>query len=191
MLTAVAATAEPPGTAAPPPRRKAEKVSAAEPEPGRKRGPKKRNIKPTAVAVSKPAAAPEPTAVAPREDAPAAAPPPPKKVRQPFGAVKVVSVPRTNRLRGLVPWRHRFHYDQRRGIGIPCVDCHHDAKPEEGKVEYKACAVCHKATATPGVISAKDAYHSNCIECHQKAVSEDPGLGARAPIRCNDCHKKK
>lgn len=65
---------------------------------------------------------------------------------------------------------------------VACATCHHkDAQNPE------ACATCHTLKGGQGgAPSAKDAFHTRCIGCHKESSAK----GAKAPTKCNDCHKK-
>jgi hypothetical protein len=65
---------------------------------------------------------------------------------------------------------------------VACAVCHHkDAQ------NPKACTTCHTVKGGQGgAPAAKDAFHTRCIGCHKEAGAK----GAKAPTKCNDCHKK-
>ena len=81
---------------------------------------------------------------------------------------------------------------------------------EFSKEPVKSCRVCHwqeataataefppksikypKETGKPpsGKLTSDNAYHLNCIGCHDVAMKRDPKL--KAPQACGDCHVKK
>jgi hypothetical protein len=64
-----------------------------------------------------------------------------------------------------------FDHDLHKGMG--CKNCHHEG------AGMKSCKECHDGEKA---ISAKDAYHKNCIECHK---AEEQG-----PTGCKECHVK-
>jgi len=93
---------------------------------------------------------------------------------------------------GGVLFNHQIHaYD----YGFSCSDCHHHPEdagemlscnachtfPEGGQLP-EACLECHGADEVDltGVPNKTDAYHSQCIGCH-----EDSGAG---PVECATCH---
>jgi hypothetical protein len=71
---------------------------------------------------------------------------------------------------GKVTFSHKGHV----ASGATCKDCHHMAE-----TPVKQCESCHTADAK---LSAKDAYHKNCIDCHKAKE--------KGPTGCMDCHKK-
>ena len=76
-----------------------------------------------------------------------------------------------------VVFNHKLHED----VSDNCATCHH--KP--GEVELTApCRECHGDQAKPGVkqLGLKDAYHKQCLSCHQH-------MGGDAPQQCAGCHK--
>lgn len=81
---------------------------------------------------------------------------------------------------------------------------------ESSKEPVKSCRVCHwqeatvataefppksvkypKETGKPpsGKLTNDNAYHTNCLGCHDAAMKRDPKL--KAPQACGDCHVKK
>jgi cytochrome c553 len=81
---------------------------------------------------------------------------------------------------------------------------------ETSKVPVKSCRACHFQEATEetaefppkgvtypkemsrqptGKLTNDNAYHTNCILCHEAAVKRDPTL--KPPLHCGDCHIKK
>lgn len=66
-----------------------------------------------------------------------------------------------------------------------CWYCHHmdGSNPsEDDSSEGIACADCHAVDADAGTTNLMDAYHGQCITCH-----EEEGKG---PIACGECHVK-
>ncbi len=70
---------------------------------------------------------------------------------------------------GKVTFNHKLHAES-----AGCKECHH-----MGEVTQK-CESCHTAEAS---LSAKDAFHKNCIDCHKAKE--------KGPTGCMDCHKKE
>lgn len=74
-----------------------------------------------------------------------------------------------------------------------CETCHHPSKPEKAlKTPHENCSDCHTKTAiAPMKTKIQAAFHDptakkgTCIDCHQKAA------GGKAPLKCNQCHKKE
>ena len=77
-----------------------------------------------------------------------------------------------------VSFSHDTHVNKAK---VECAKCHHkDAQAP------KACTTCHKAEAKDKTLAAKDAFHNMCQGCHKEAAAK----GAKAPTKCNECHKK-
>jgi c(7)-type cytochrome triheme protein len=86
-------------------------------------------------------------------------------------------------IRPPVPFPHELHMDV-----YDCLDCHHDyengenvlddAVLEEGNPEIK-CAFCHTPAAA---IDLKDAFHGQCVGCHDIDHKKGPRL-------CGECHR--
>jgi hypothetical protein len=91
---------------------------------------------------------------------------------------------------GKVLFGHKIHTEVS-GYGYACNDCHHhpaegDAQacrvchlPKEGEVA-PVCMDCHEAGEVEAPMKRTDAFHNQCIGCHQEA-----GAG---PVECSDCH---
>jgi hypothetical protein len=78
-----------------------------------------------------------------------------------------------------VTFSHDVH-----GKTVNCIVCHHKDKSPTGP---EKCGTCHlvrevKEKAPP----IQDAFHGKCQSCHK----ENAAKGVKAPIRCNDCHRK-
>jgi len=120
-----------------------------------------------------------------------------------------VVIPSVDEKWGQVKFTHQKHYAY-----SDCVFCHHTnnktmtaesfKEGKEGKVQQ--CAECHVRKEgdpkTPknkdGVeLWSKDAYHFNCIECHQGDIQHKPKDATPAkkqgegPTKCAECHEKK
>ncbi|MCB2187391.1 MAG: cytochrome c family protein [Deltaproteobacteria bacterium] len=88
--------------------------------------------------------------------------------------------------KGPVTFSHLKHYADYK---IACDQCHHVIK--DGKNVWKegdkveACGTCHKSPKKDEgkMLSAYNAYHKNCKDCHKEAK--------KGPTKCNDCHPKK
>lgn len=109
---------------------------------------------------------------------------------KPFGPVTKLVIQGIEAKRGPVPFRHEFHKAKKAkgGLGIKCVECHHDAKKTG---EFQECSNCHKATMEKEHLAAKKIFHKNCRGCHRKLVEAEPALEARAPTKCKGCHEAK
>jgi hypothetical protein len=66
-----------------------------------------------------------------------------------------------------------------------CGDCHHGGK--DGKIDKTAttegqpCADCHTESGGKGVTSLKNAYHRQCVACHEAK--------SKGPLVCGECHR--
>jgi hypothetical protein len=73
-----------------------------------------------------------------------------------------------------VTFTHKAHTEKVKA----CAECHHkDAAGAEQK-----CSKCHGDKTEGKKLSAKEAFHAQCKDCH---VKEKKG-----PTKCDDCHKK-
>lgn len=120
-----------------------------------------------------------------------------------------VIIPSVDEKWGEVKFTHQSHYGY-----SDCVFCHHTNNKtmtaesftagKDGKVPL--CAECHVRKEgdpkTPknkdGVeLWSKEAYHYNCIECHQGDIQHKPKDATPAkkqgegPTKCAECHEKK
>ena len=118
-----------------------------------------------------------------------------------------VVLPSVDEKWGQVKFTHQKHLSF-----SDCTFCHHTnkgltldgfkAKPEK----VQLCAECHARkegdAKTPkngeGTdLWSKEAYHANCIECHQGEIKHKPkDTGApkksgEGPTKCAECHEKK
>jgi hypothetical protein len=101
---------------------------------------------------------------------------------------------------GKVLFDHRTHTDVS-GYGVSCFDCHHH--PSQDDSALIACVDCHPTEPQPGVqpescldchheseiedtemISRADAFHQQCIECHEQFGKGPKGGGDN----CSACH---
>ena len=76
-----------------------------------------------------------------------------------------------------------------------CATCHtlkplRDTIPQKGAVKlnpmFTNCAVCHDKPAQKLVPGAMDAYHKQCMGCHEKL-----GKGPYGKKACTQCHTGK
>lgn len=120
-----------------------------------------------------------------------------------------IVIPSVDEKWGEVKFTHQKHYGY-----SDCVFCHHTnnktmtadsfKEGKDGKVPL--CAECHVRKEgdpkTPknkdGVeLWSKEAYHFNCIECHQGDIQHKPKDATPAkkqgegPTKCAECHEKK
>ena len=76
-----------------------------------------------------------------------------------------------------VAYDHKAH-----SAKVPkCQACHH--KDEAGKEQGCAAAKCHGAKTEGKMVSAKEAFHKQCMDCHKKEK--------KGPVKCDECHPKK
>ena len=75
-----------------------------------------------------------------------------------------------------IAFKHEEHVDYANG----CTDCHHHSFGVEA---VPSCRSCHKTKGTPKGhkrLGLMDAYHQQCIDCHNKNES--------GPTTCDACH---
>lgn len=84
--------------------------------------------------------------------------------------------------RPAVPFMHDGH-NEKAGLD-GCLPCHHEGIEDGEFIEGDPmpCSECHEAKPTDGSMSLKEAYHKQCIQCH-----EDKKAG---PVACGECHVK-
>ncbi len=92
--------------------------------------------------------------------------------------------------RSPVPFAHNRHVE----AGISCKDCHHiyengknaldESKLEEGNQGIH-CSACHRSKSQPDL---QQAFHNQCIGCHQQFLKERKKTGPRF---CGECHLRK
>jgi len=79
---------------------------------------------------------------------------------------------------GKVLFDHKTHTTDS-GYGLACADCHHNL--EEGETEPPSCLECHEPqTEDAEVPKRSDAFHTQCINCHQEIEA--------GPKECGFCH---
>lgn len=79
---------------------------------------------------------------------------------------------------GKVLFTHKMHASES-GYDVACSDCHHNL--EEGETDPQLCGECHEAESEDEDVPARtDAFHSQCISCHQQAEA--------GPEECASCH---
>ena len=83
---------------------------------------------------------------------------------------------------GLVKFGHKKHAET---LKLTCEKCHHELKDKKPGEVPKACGTCHKAKAEGKTLSAKDAFHKDCQECHKQDKEK------KAPTMCTKCHDTK
>ena len=77
------------------------------------------------------------------------------------------------------------------GKKIDCTECHHKSEKEDYS-DIQKCSACHPADpddAEDDELILEEAYHEQCIDCHDIVLEEDEA--ANAPVDCTDCHKEK
>ena len=98
-----------------------------------------------------------------------------------------------------VQFTHKKHNEEYK---VACDQCHHVFK--DGKNTWKEgdkvekCEKCHTEATIQGEkklppdqlkLNLKNAYHVNCVGCHQKLKKEKPDT--KAPVTCAGCHPPK
>jgi len=88
---------------------------------------------------------------------------------------------------GVVTFSHQKHADL---SFTECKSCHHTLKGEAGE-SIKPCHECHTKKAKKGAESptAKKAFHTRCIGCHEYTAEKGEQSG---PLKkkCSLCHVK-
>ena len=65
---------------------------------------------------------------------------------------------------------------------VECAKCHHKDADEP-----KGCKTCHDIKeAKNNAPKIQDSFHKVCQTCHKEQAEK----GAKAPTKCNECHKK-
>jgi len=79
-----------------------------------------------------------------------------------------------------VVFSHRSHAGS-----IGCVICHHN---ESNLKTPERCRACHPDKIVKGkAMPAQQAFHKQCQGCHK----EKRNKATRAPMKCNECHRKQ
>jgi hypothetical protein len=82
---------------------------------------------------------------------------------------------------GSVPFPHKVHAEKEK---IDCAKCHHKEKDLK---EAQKCSTCHLlGEVKDNAPLVKDAFHNNCQTCHKESAEK----GKKAPVKCNECHKR-
>ncbi len=87
-----------------------------------------------------------------------------------------------NAQRPSVVFMHDEH-NEKAQLEDKCWFCHHTdgtAPSEDESSEGTPCADCHNDDSTTGLM---DAYHKQCIGCHEKE--------GKGPLACGECHVRK
>ena len=69
-----------------------------------------------------------------------------------------------------------FGHTEHMNYDLSCVDCHHNIEDDE----IYNCSECHDSVGDEDMPGRTDAFHTQCIGCHEEA-----GAG---PVDCNSCH---
>lgn len=64
-----------------------------------------------------------------------------------------------------------------------CKECHQSVDMTQYKGDYSDCGACHDAHARDLVLPRMNAFHDQCMSCH-----ESLGAGPYGPDACNQCH---
>ncbi|MGA2225412.1 MAG: cytochrome c3 family protein [Syntrophobacteraceae bacterium] len=82
--------------------------------------------------------------------------------------------------RPLVEFNHKLHAEK-----LDCIRCHHDfdAFLNNRGGEGQTCDSCHKKKADDDLLSLKEAFHIQCIACHDTLK--------KGPVTCGECHVRK
>lgn len=118
-----------------------------------------------------------------------------------------IIIPSVDEKWGQVKFTHQKHLAY-----SDCTFCHHTNKGltldsfKAKSEKVPLCAECHARKEGDGKtpkngegteLWSKEAYHANCIECHQGEIKHKPkdsGVPkkqAEGPTKCAECHEKK
>ncbi|WP_231856603.1 cytochrome c3 family protein [Pseudodesulfovibrio piezophilus] len=64
-----------------------------------------------------------------------------------------------------------------------CKSCHVQVDMTKYEGDYTSCNSCHEAEARELVLPRMNAFHDQCLSCHEKE-----GAGPYGPDDCNKCH---
>ena len=83
--------------------------------------------------------------------------------------------------RPLVEFNHKLHSENK----LDCTRCHHDfdAYLNNRGGEGQPCDTCHKKQGHDDTPSLKEAFHIQCIGCHESMKA--------GPVTCGECHVRK
>ncbi|WP_459937174.1 cytochrome c3 family protein [Desulfonatronum parangueonense] len=86
-----------------------------------------------------------------------------------------------------VEFNHLLHYES-----LECTDCHHDYVNEENVWDMYSgknyCSDCHTVDGNEHVMGLMQAFHVQCIGCHQEYHSRGLHTGY---IMCGECHARR
>ena len=98
-----------------------------------------------------------------------------------------------NKQRTPVTFSHGLHM----GSSLPCKDCHHvysngknvldESELVEGNPKIK-CSSCHTIKKAGRRLGLMDAFHLQCMGCHQELALKGKKSGPRL---CGQCHPRK
>lgn len=86
-----------------------------------------------------------------------------------------VVISEIQKIKGPTPFDHKKHTE----LAKNCQICHHADSP----AKEQKCSSCHKDKTEGKKLSLKDAFHSQCKDCHTKQ--------GKGPTKCDGCHTKK
>jgi hypothetical protein len=87
--------------------------------------------------------------------------------------------------RPLVHFNHEKHAES-----MECMRCHHDYDEFLNNMggEGNRCADCHEKQPLDNPLPLMDAFHTQCIGCHQEMNQRS--LARNIPLACGECHIK-
>lgn len=89
-----------------------------------------------------------------------------------------------DRQRPGVEFNHLQHYEI-----IDCMECHHDYVNGENVWDMYSgknyCSDCHTVQGDGEVMGLMQAFHEQCIGCHQETLARGQKTGF---IMCGECH---
>ncbi|MFC1868877.1 cytochrome c3 family protein [Thermodesulfobacteriota bacterium] len=96
-----------------------------------------------------------------------------------------------NLRRPAVIFPHNIHIESLDDDG--CGVCHHVRDSSTKKLTYEegeeyTCKECHGRKVEEGRLALREAYHSNCTECHRDKNNKQQRKAG--PTTCGQCHKR-
>ncbi len=74
-----------------------------------------------------------------------------------------------------------FDHKAHGAVAKDCKTCHH--QDQAGKEQKCSSAGCHGDKTDGKKLSLKEAFHTQCKDCHKKMN--------KGPVKCDECHPKK
>lgn len=78
---------------------------------------------------------------------------------------------------------HTCHEDMFQQGLTSCRSCHREVDMTQYEGDYTSCAQCHDGPTKDLVLDRMNAFHDQCMDCHEKE-----GKGPHGEDSCNKCH---